>query len=158
MKCPYCGDSNRDQVLETRSALDGAAIKRRRLCHGCGRRFTTVEEVAELELYVVKSDGRREPFDRNKIVRGMKLAATGRPIGIEALEEMAEDVQRVLTNRMEREAGSQEIGTLVMERLRKVDHVAYVRFASVYLQFEDAAEFRDIADKLRERRERSARC
>ncbi|HLV81866.1 MAG TPA: transcriptional regulator NrdR [Chthonomonadaceae bacterium] len=151
MKCPFCGVQNRDHVLETRTLNEGTAIKRRRECEACGRRFTTVEEIEELQLFVVKSDNRREPFDRQKIVHGMQLACKGREISFETLDEAAQDIERMLYNRLEKEVSSREIGEMVMERLKTLDQVAYVRFASVYRQFEDATQFKEIVDMLRRR-------
>src|SRR5579871_4681452 len=126
MKCPFCGGQNRDHVLETRTLNDGASIKRRRECEACGRRFTTLEEIEELQLFVVKSDNRREPFDRRKIVHGMQLACKGRNIEFATLEEGAQDIERKLYNRLEKEVSSREIGEMVMEKLKAVDQVAYV--------------------------------
>ncbi|HZP82026.1 MAG TPA: transcriptional regulator NrdR [Chthonomonadaceae bacterium] len=151
MKCPFCGGLNRDRVLETRTLNDGASIKRRRECEACGRRFTTMEEIEELQLFVVKSSNRREPFDRKKIIHGMQLACKGRPVGLERLDEIAQEIERQLYNRLEKEVSSREIGEMVMERLRTLDHVAYVRFASVYRQFEDATQFKEIVNLLRRR-------
>ncbi|CEK15485.1 transcriptional regulator NrdR [Chthonomonas calidirosea] len=149
MKCPFCGALNQDRVLETRAINEGATIKRRRECEACGRRFTTLEEIEEMQLFVIKNDKRREPFDRRKIVRGMQLACTGRKISTETLEEAAEDIERKLYNRLEKEVSSREIGEMVMEKLKALDQVAYVRFASVYRQFEDATQFREIVNMLR---------
>jgi transcriptional repressor NrdR len=151
MKCPFCGVLNKDRVLETRTLNEGAGIKRRRECEACGRRFTTIEEIEELQLFVVKSSNRREPFDRKKIVEGMRLACKGRPIKTETLDETAQEIERQLYNRLEKEVSSREIGEMVMERLRALDHVAYVRFASVYRQFEDATQFKEIVNMLRRR-------
>ena len=149
MKCPFCGGQNRDHVLETRTLNDGASIKRRRECEGCGRRFTTIEDVEELQLFVVKSDNRRETFDRSKIIHGMQLACTGRKnIASAVLDEAAQDIERALYNRLEKEVDSREIGEMVMERLKSIDAVAYVRFASVYRQFEDADQFKEIVNLL----------
>ena len=156
MKCPFCGIQNRDHVLETRTLNDGVAIKRRRECEACGRRFTTLEEIEELQLFVVKSDNRRVPFDRNKIVRGMQLACTGRDISVEALDEAAQDIERMLYNRLEKEVPSREVGEMVMDRLKSLDQVAYVRFASVYRQFEDATQFKEIVNLLRRRSARKS--
>ncbi len=150
MRCPFCG-ANEDKVLDSREAPDGSTIKRRRECKECGRRFTTFEQVEEMLLYVVKSDGRREPFDREKIYRSMNTACKGRSVRAEALRQIAEDIERLLYNRLEREVPSREIGDLVMDRLRTLDQVAYVRFASVYLQFEDASQFKEIVTMLRRR-------
>jgi transcriptional repressor NrdR len=152
MKCPFCGTLNRDRVLETRTLNEGEAIKRRRECEACGRRFTTVEEIEELQVFVVKSDNRREPFDRGKIVRGMQLACTGRKnISIEAVEQAAQDIERAIYNRLEKEISSRDIGEMVMDRLRTMDQVAFVRFASVYRQFEDAAQFKEVVNMLNRR-------
>ena len=150
MRCPYCG-ANDDKVLDSREAPDGSTIKRRRECKGCNRRFTTFEQIEELTVYVVKSGERREPFSREKVLRGMQLACTGRPVSQETLEEIAEDIERMLYNRLEKEVPSREIGDLVMERLKTLDQVAYVRFASVYKQFEDATQFRELVNMLRKR-------
>lgn len=151
MKCPFCGSQNRDRVLETRTLNEGAAIKRRRECELCGRRFTTLEEIEELQLFVIKSDNSREQFNRQKIARGMQLACAGRKIEMPVLDEAAQDIERQLYNRLEKEVTSREIGEMVMERLRALDHVAYVRYASVYRQFEDATQFKEIVDMLRRR-------
>ncbi len=149
MKCPFCGTQNRDRVLETRTLNDGILIKRRRECEYCKRRFTTIEEIEELQLFVVKSDGRRQPFSRAKIIEGMRLACKGRPVSEEMLEQAAEDIERKLFNRLEKEVPSTEVGELVMESLKALDQVAYVRFASVYRQFEDATQFKEIVNMLR---------
>lgn len=149
MKCPFCGIVNQDRVLETRTLNDGDAIKRRRECEACRRRFTTMESIEELHLFVIKNDGRRTPFDRNKIVNGMRLACTGRKISQDALEQAAQEIERMLYNRLEKEVSSGEIGEMVMERLKALDQVAYVRFASVYKQFEDATQFREVVNLLK---------
>jgi transcriptional repressor NrdR len=149
MKCPFCGSQNRDRVLETRTLNDGASIKRRRECEACGRRFTTMEEIEEMKLFVVKSDNKREPFDLKKIIKGMELACKGRKIDTVELEEAAHEIERMLYNRLEKEVTSREVGEMVMERLKALDHVAYVRFASVYRQFEDATQFKEIVNMLR---------
>ena len=149
MKCPFCGTQNRDRVLETRTLNDGVSIKRRRECEFCGRRFTTMEEIEELQLFVVKSNGTREPFDRQKIVHGMQLACKGRKIEMATLDEAAQDIERKLYNRLEKEVSSLEVGEMVMDHLKSLDQVAYVRFASVYRQFEDATQFREIVNMLR---------
>ena len=153
MKCPYCGHDD-DAVLDSRPLRDGEAIKRRRECKHCGRRFTTFENIEELQLTVVKKpdrDGqhRREPFDRAKLLRSLRVAAQKRPISQEQLEDTADDIERTLSNRLDKEVPSSDIGEMVMERLRQLDQVAYVRFASVYRQFEDATQFRDIVNILR---------
>lgn len=149
MKCPFCGIQNHDRVLETRTLNEGASIKRRRECEECGRRFTTLEEIEEMQLFVIKTDNRREPFDKNKIVKGMLLACKGREISVEVLDDAAQDIERMLFNRLEKEVSSRVVGEMVMERLKELDQVAYVRYASVYRQFEDATQFREIVNMLR---------
>ena len=150
MKCPYCGAQDRDHVLDSRPVREGAAIKRRRECEACKGRFTTFEEIEELRLMVVKGRGRaREPFDRAKLRRAIELACKKRPVTEDQVTQVADDIERLLYSRQDKEVLSSEIGELVMERLRTLDQVAYVRFASVYRQFEDAQQFREIADRLR---------
>ncbi len=153
MKCPYCGHDD-DAVLDSRPLRDGEAIKRRRECKHCGRRFTTFETIEEMQLVVVKRPDRegvprREPFDRNKLLRSMRVATQKRPVSGAQLEDAADDIERTLTNRLDKEVPSTDIGEMVMERLRRLDQVAYVRFASVYRQFEDATQFRDIVNLLK---------
>ncbi|MCX6358764.1 MAG: transcriptional regulator NrdR [Armatimonadetes bacterium] len=148
MRCPFCGDKE-DRVLDSREAPDGVTVRRRRECKQCGRRFTTFEQIEEQSLLVVKRDGRREPFSREKILKGLRIACTGRQVTAEQMESTADDIERMLYNRLEREVTSQDVGDLVMARLRQIDQVAYVRFASVYRQFEDATQFREIVNMLR---------
>jgi len=153
MKCPFCGQDD-DAVLDSRPMRDGEAIKRRRECKSCERRFTTFETIEELQLMVVKKpdrDGqnRREHFDRNKLIRSMRVACQKRNISEQELQDIADDTERTLANRLDKEVPSSDIGEMVMENLRRLDHVAYVRFASVYRQFEDAAQFREIVNLLR---------
>jgi transcriptional repressor NrdR len=153
MKCPFCGATDRDKVLDSRPIRDDTAIKRRRECEeergGCGRRFTTFEQIEELQLMVVKKNGVREVFDRNKLRISLLVAVRKRPVGVDAIEHTVEEIERNLSNRMDKEVPSQAIGELVMEHLKALDQVAYVRFASVYRQFEDATQFRDIVNMLR---------
>ncbi|MEP0766415.1 MAG: transcriptional repressor NrdR [Fimbriimonadia bacterium] len=151
MKCPYCGHDD-DHVLDSRPVREGSAIRRRRECLGCGRRFTTFEEIEEKRLMVIKRDGRREPYCRDKLLRGMEVACRKRPIAVAVLEKAVDDIESALFNSGEPEVPSTEIGNLIMERLALMDPVAYVRFASVYLQFEDAAQFRDIVENMRKGR------
>lgn len=151
MRCPYCG-TNDDKVLDSREAQDGSTIRRRRECKGCGRRYTTFEQTEEMELYVVKRSGRREPYQREKVLQGMRIACKGRPISADTLEAAADDIERLLLNRLEREVPTEVIGEMVVERLRTIDQVAFVRFASVYRQFEDATQFKEIVNRLRRRR------
>ncbi|MEY2588708.1 MAG: transcriptional repressor NrdR [Acidimicrobiaceae bacterium] len=139
VRCPAC-TSDDDKVVDSRTADDGASIRRRRECLECGRRFTTYERVEEVPLVVMKRSGDREPFDRVKIVDGLRAAAKGRPLALDQLDELAAEVEESL--RLEGgEVTSERVGRDVLERLRDVDHVAYVRFASVYKGFDDAADF-----------------
>ena len=147
MRCPFCGFEE-DRVLESRSVRDGAAIRRRRECTKCERRFTTYEQIEEVQPMVVKKDQRREPFDRNKILRGMLTACEKRPVSIETLEKVADDIERQIYESGRREVSSDEIGDLVIQALHELDQVAYVRFASVYRQFEDISQFKEIVDGL----------
>ena len=152
MKCPYCGIQDRDHVLDSRPAREGAAIKRRRECDSCQGRFTTYEEIEELRLMVLKRSGAREPFERAKVRRAVEVACKKRPVTDEQITALVDDVERPLFSRQDKEVASEEIGEMIMERLRRVDQVAYVRYASVYRQFEDAQQFKAIADLLRPRR------
>jgi transcriptional repressor NrdR len=147
MKCPYCGYQD-DKVLSSRTVKAGEAIRRRRECLACARRFTTFEQIEELRVMVVKRDRRREPFDRNKALKGMIVACEKRPVGMDVLESIADDIERRVHDMGVLEIESEQIGEMVAEALRKVDQVAYVRFASVYRQFEDVGQFRDIVDVL----------
>jgi transcriptional repressor NrdR len=148
MKCPFCGHQD-DRVLDSRGIRDGHAIKRRRECLGCERRFTTYEEIEELRVAVVKKDGRREPFDRGKLLRGMQLACQKRPVSAETLEQTADAIERQVYNQGQREIDARLIGEQVIAALRALDPVAYVRFASVYRDFQDAAEFAALVERLR---------
>ncbi len=147
MRCPYCGFME-SKVLDSRPADDGNAIRRRRECSDCGRRFTTYEKVDEIPLVVVKKDGRREVFDRSKILGGIIKAAEKRAITMHQMEQTVNDIEKEIRNRMDSEVGSEQIGELVMDKLRKLDEVAYVRFASVYRQFQDINSFIDELEKL----------
>jgi transcriptional repressor NrdR len=151
VKCPFCGHDD-DHVLDSRPVRDGSAIRRRRECNGCGRRFTTFEEIEEKRLMVIKRDGRREPYQREKMLKGMEVACRKRPVAQASLERAADEIERALFNSGEPEVNATEIGNMIMERLLLMDPVAYVRFASVYLQFEDAAEFREIVESMRKGR------
>lgn len=149
MKCPYCHHPE-SKVLDSRPAEEGNSIRRRRECLQCARRFTTYEKVEEVPLVVVKRDGRRVAFDRNKILGGLIRACEKRPIPMSTLEAVADDVEREVRNTMEKEVSSTAIGEMVMDRLRNLDEVAYVRFASVYRQFKDINRFREELEKLLE--------
>ncbi|MBL0211154.1 MAG: transcriptional repressor NrdR [Holophagaceae bacterium] len=140
MRCPFCAHSE-DKVVDSRESREGDAIRRRRECLACGRRFTSYERVEEFPLLVVKKDGRREAFDRNKLLRGLSIACQKRPVSIERLEEAASDIQARLLERPDRELPSRELGELVMDALKHLDSVAYVRFASVYRDFKDLPDF-----------------
>lgn len=136
MRCPHCGDRE-NRVLDSRSSEEGMAIRRRRECLACGKRFTTYERLEEEPLVVLKKDGRREPFDRQKILKGLRKACEKRPLSFESLEKIADKVEWAIRNRAENEVSSAVIGEYIMQQLKEVDEVAYVRFASVYRQFKD---------------------
>lgn len=148
MRCPFCKKDN-DRVLDSRAVEDGKAVRRRRQCLECKRRFTTYEYVEEVTLYVIKKDGRREPFDREKIKHGLNLACTKRPIRTEAIEEVLATIERELYDKGDREVRSSVIGDLIMKHLQKLDYVAYVRFASVYREFKDVKELKEFIKELR---------
>jgi len=140
MRCPKCGYL-KDKVIDSRIAKDGMAIRRRRLCLKCGQRFTTYEEITRANLQVVKRDGRHEEIDRNKLRRGISRACQKRAIGVEQIDKIVDSILSELDVEFEREVSSSVIGEKVMERLQKLDEVAYVRFASVYRRFKDVNEF-----------------
>ena len=140
MRCPFCGHPE-DRVVDSRELAEGGQVRRRRECLSCGRRFTTYERIEELPALAVKRDGRREPYERGKVLGGLLRACEKRPVGLQQLEEMAEAVEAALNRKDEREITSEEIGHILVERLRELDQVAYVRFASVYRRFEDVGEF-----------------
>ena len=150
MICPYCG-SDKNKVVNSRSSRGGASIRRRRECHDCDRRFTTHEMIEDIPLYVIKKDGAREEFDRQKIIKGMMRACEKRNIPLERIEEIVNNIEKSLYNEMSREVHSKKIGEMILKRLRELDEVAYVRFASVYREFRDISEFseevRDLLDK-----------
>ena len=147
MKCPYCGHPE-SKVIDSRPADENASIRRRRECLSCTRRFTTYETVESLPIVVIKKDGSRQSFDRQKVLRGMIRACEKRPVALAELERIADEIEQELQNSMEREIRTEVIGEKVMERLRKVDQVAYVRFASVYRQFKDIDTFMAELNKL----------
>lgn len=140
MRCPFCGHL-KDKVVDSRETGAGDAIRRRRECLECGRRFTSYERVEEIPYFVVKKDGRREPFDRNKLLQGLHRACEKRPVPAKALETIVEEIEQMVAESSDREIEARAIGEKVMESLRELDKVAYVRFASVYRQFEDVQEF-----------------
>ena len=148
MKCPFCGNTE-DKVIDSRENAEADSIRRRRECLKCLKRYTTYEHIERAPLMVIKKDGRREPFDRNKILAGLVRACEKRPIGMEKLEEIVEDIERQLQREHEKEVKSAIIGELVMSKLSALDEVAYVRFASVYRQFKDINEFmKELKDLL----------
>ena len=147
MKCPYCGYSE-SKVIDSRPADENSSIRRRRECLSCGKRFPTYETVESLPMVVVKKDGSRQSFDRRKVLGGMIRACEKRPVPLADLEKIAEEIEQDLQNSMEREVSTETIGEKVMERLRNVDQVAYVRFASVYRQFKDIDTFMAELNKL----------
>jgi transcriptional repressor NrdR len=140
MKCPHCGYKE-DKVVDSRTSQEGSAIRRRRECLKCGKRFTTYEYVEQVSLMVIKKDGRREPFDRKKILSGIIKACEKRPISMEKMDEIVTQVERAIQKKSDREVFASRIGELVIEKLRLLDDVAYVRFASVYRQFKDLGQF-----------------
>ena len=147
MKCPFCGHPE-SKVIDSRPADENASIRRRRECLACGKRFTTYETVESLPIVVIKKDGSRQSFDRQKVLRGMIWACEKRPVSLAELERIADEIEQELQNSMEREIRTADIGEKVMERLRSVDQVAYVRFASVYRQFKDIDTFMAELNKL----------
>ena len=140
MKCPFCSYKE-DKVVDSRATAEDSAVRRRRECLKCGKRFTTYEYVEEVSLMVIKKDGRREPFDRKKILSGILHACEKRQISVEQMENMVIAIERAIQKKTDREISTREIGEMVMERLKKMDDVAYVRFASVYRQFKDVGQF-----------------
>lgn len=152
MKCPYCGAQDKDHVLDSRPIREGESIKRRRECDSCRGRFTTFEEIEELRLMVVKSGGTREAFDRSKLRRAIEVACKKRPVSEEQVSGVVEAIERQLYSQQDKEVATADIGELVMERLRDLDQVAYVRFASVYRRFEDTEQFRQLVTRLNRRR------
>jgi transcriptional repressor NrdR len=140
MKCPFCGHLE-DKVVDSRLSTDGEAIRRRRECEKCGKRFTSYERVEEIMPMVVKKDGRREPYDRQKVLGGLKKACEKRPISIEVLESMVDEIEKKLLDGAQKEVSTSQIGEEMMKRLQDLDKVAYVRFASVYRDFKDIDEF-----------------
>jgi transcriptional repressor NrdR len=152
MRCPFCGYKE-DKVVDSRATQEGSAVRRRRECLKCGRRFTTYEYVEDVSLMVVKKDGRREAFDRKKILAGIMRACEKRPIGLEKMEEIVTQVERSIQKKSDREIPTTRIGELVIEKLKSMDDVAYVRFASVYRQFKDVSQFMsELKDMLNKER------
>jgi transcriptional repressor NrdR len=140
MKCPFCGHLG-DKVVDSRESKEGEAIRRRRECLDCGRRFTSYERIDEIAYMVIKKDGTRERFERQKLIAGLLKACEKRPVSIAAIEAVADKAEALLQERPDKEIGTEEVGALVMDELKRLDKVAYVRFASVYRHFRDIGEF-----------------
>jgi transcriptional repressor NrdR len=140
VRCPFCGNLE-DRVVDSREGRDGDVIRRRRECTGCGRRYTSYEKIEMLPYQVVKRDQRREPYDREKLMRGLQIACRKRPVPQAELDRVADGIEAAMQDSADREISAQRLGTMVMERLRALDPVAYVRFASVYRRFEDVEAF-----------------
>ena len=153
MRCPYCSNID-NKVIDSRLGKDGKVIRRRRQCNGCGRRFTTYEKVELTLPLVIKKDGRREPFSRNKIISGIQKACQKRPISVEKIEEFVDSLELYFQELGKREIPSSEIGEMVIKKLKEWDEVAYVRFASVYRQFKDVSEFmRELEEMIRSKKD-----
>lgn len=150
MRCPKCGCQD-DKVIDSRASREGATIRRRRECIACGYRFTTYEEIEHGELVVLKRDGRREEFSREKLISGLKKACQKRPVSPKAIEDLVERIVNTVTDQYEREVPAEVIGKQVMDGLREIDEVAYVRFASVYRRFQEATDFVQEVKKLEEK-------
>jgi len=149
MNCPFCGYTE-SKVIDSRPTDDGGSIRRRRECLSCKERFTTYETIEHMPITVVKKDNTRQPFDRTKLLNGLVRACVKRPIPIPTLEQMVDDIEQIIINSSKREVSAQYIGELAMEKLKKLDEVAYVRFASVYREFKDADSFVELLHKLRQ--------
>lgn len=150
MKCPYCGYME-SKVVDSRPTSEGEATRRRRECIECGNRFTTYENIEEIPIVLVKKDGTRESYNRNKILNGMIKSCEKRPISLDEIEKAVDDIEKELSNSLKKEITSEKVGELVMDKLKELDEVAYVRFASVYKQFKDVNSFmEELKDILNE--------
>ncbi len=147
MKCPYC-DHEETKVIDSRESQNGLTIRRRRECLACAKRFTTYERIEEIPYMVVKKDGRRQSFDAQKLLRGLLKACEKRPVPVSALEDIVVEIESMLQDRPEKEIRADEIGRFIMEHLKELDKVAYVRFASVYREFKDVHEFKQELESL----------
>jgi len=147
MKCPFCGHLG-DKVVDSRESKEGNSIRRRRECLACGKRYTSREHIEEIEYRVIKKDGRPEPFQRQKLIGGLLRACEKRPVSVQQLEAIADRIESELQDRHDREIKTTEIGAKIMDELRRIDQVSYVRFASVYRQFRDVGEFKREIDEL----------
>ncbi|MGN1073985.1 MAG: transcriptional regulator NrdR [Eubacteriales bacterium] len=155
MKCPFCGYTD-SRVVDSRPADDDSSIRRRRECLSCKQRFTTFEVIEHVQLVVIKSDGSRQAFDRSKLLNGLLKACEKRPVPLRRLEEIVDDIEQQLQNGLEREVESRRIGELAMDKLRSVDEIAYIRFASVYRRFQDISSFMDELNALLKANKESA--
>jgi transcriptional repressor NrdR len=153
MKCPFCSENN-DRVVDSRESRGGATIRRRRECLSCSKRFTSYEQIEDIQLMVVKDDGSREEFSRKKILAGLLKACEKRPVALDQLHELVDDAESMLQGQPDRELSTRDLGAFVMDRLRDLDQVAYVRFASVYRRFEDIDAFLEELDLLLRQRSR----
>ncbi|MBR2500787.1 MAG: transcriptional repressor NrdR [Clostridia bacterium] len=147
MKCPYC-EHEESKVIDSRPTDEGEAIRRRRECLECGKRFTTYEKVENIQLMVIKKDGKREQFDRQKLLGGIQRSCEKRPVPVSEMERVVNEIENAAQNLLEREVKTEQLGEMVMEKLKTLDEVAYVRFASVYRQFTDVNTFIDEVNKL----------
>jgi transcriptional repressor NrdR len=147
MKCPYCGFIQ-DRVVDSRESKEADSIRRRRECEGCNKRFTTYERIDEIPYMVVKKDGRREKFDRQKVLSGLLHACEKRPVSAIKLEQIVDETEAYVVDSPERERSTSEVGELIMSRLKDIDTVAYIRFASVYRDFKDVSEFKQELEQL----------
>jgi len=147
MRCPFC-DHSESKVIDSRETKNGLRIRRRRECLSCQRRFTTYERIEEIPYMIIKKDGRRQQFDSDKLLRGLLKACEKRPVPLAKLEEIVEEIESKLQEKPEKEMSASEIGQFVMRRLKSLDKVAYVRFASVYREFKDVVEFKEVLEKL----------
>ena len=147
MKCPYCGFTQ-DRVVDSRESKEADSIRRRRECEGCNKRFTTYERIDEIPYMVVKKDGRREKFDRQKVLSGLLHACEKRPVSAGKLEQIVDETEAYVVDSPERERSTSEVGELIMSRLKEIDTVAYIRFASVYRDFKDVGEFKQELEQL----------
>lgn len=152
MRCPFCGHDE-DKVIDSRPADEGAAIRRRRECIHCGSRFTTYEKVENLPLMVIKKDGSRQPFNRDKLIAGIQKSCEKRPVSTEQIEALVDGIESKYQNSLKREVSSRDIGESVMDELKSIDEVAYVRFASVYRQFKDVSSFLNELNKILKKQE-----
>jgi len=147
MKCPFCGGNN-DRVVDSRESREGEVIRRRRECNLCSRRFTSYETIDHIDYMVIKRDGRREPYDRQKVLKGLILACKKRPVSMAELEDVVNSIEMMLHDAPGREIESEVIGNFIIEKLRSIDDVAYVRFASVYRDFGDITELKSEVDRI----------